>query len=101
MPIYLYRCADCGHSLEALQKMSDPKLTDCPACHASALQKQITAASFKLKGTGWYETDFKNSGKPAAAKTASATDTESASSSTSEAPASSSAGTGTATSAGE
>ena len=70
MPIYLYRCADCGHSLEALQKMSDAKLTECPECHASALQKQITAASFKLKGTGWYETDFKNSGKPAAKKAA-------------------------------
>ncbi|GHA11780.1 hypothetical protein GCM10008090_21950 [Arenicella chitinivorans] len=64
MPIYQYRCAECGHSLEALQKMSDPKLTDCPACDAPALTKQVTAAAFKLKGTGWYETDFKNSGKP-------------------------------------
>lgn len=67
MPIYQYRCAECGHSLEALQKMSDPKLTDCPACEAPALTKQLTAAAFKLKGTGWYETDFKNSGKPKAA----------------------------------
>ncbi len=50
--------------------MSDPRLTDCPACEKPALQKQLTAAAFKLKGTGWYETDFKNSGKkPAPAKT--------------------------------
>ena len=63
MPIYLYRCVDCGHALEALQKMSDPKLVDCPECDAPALKKQLTAAKFKLKGTGWYETDFKNSGK--------------------------------------
>lgn len=62
MPIYQYQCADCGHQMEALQKMSDPKLTDCPACGASSLKKQVTAAAFKLKGTGWYETDFKNSG---------------------------------------
>jgi putative FmdB family regulatory protein len=63
MPIYQYQCTDCGHALEALQKMSDPKLVDCPQCQAPALKKQVTAAAFKLKGTGWYETDFKNSGK--------------------------------------
>lgn len=63
MPIYQYQCDDCGHALEALQKMSDPRLVDCPECHAPALTKQVTAAAFKLKGTGWYETDFKNSGK--------------------------------------
>ena len=63
MPIYQYECAECGHSLEALQKMSDAKLVDCPKCQAPALKKQVTSASFKLKGTGWYETDFKNSGK--------------------------------------
>ena len=63
MPIYQYQCVDCGHSLEALQKMSDPKLVDCPECDAPALKKQLTSAAFKLKGTGWYETDFKNSGK--------------------------------------
>lgn len=68
MPIYQYRCSDCGHELEALQKMSDAKLVDCPECHAPSLQKQITAAAFKLKGTGWYETDFKNSGKNPASK---------------------------------
>jgi putative FmdB family regulatory protein len=59
MPIYAYRCADCDHELDALQKISDPPLTDCPACGAAALEKQITAAAFRLKGSGWYETDFK------------------------------------------
>ena len=70
MPIYQYQCADCGHTLEALQKMSDSKLVDCPECKAPALTKQITAAAFKLKGTGWYETDFKNSGKKPDAQSA-------------------------------
>ena len=69
MPIYQYQCADCGHALEALQKMSDPKLVDCPACNAPSLVKQLTSAAFKLKGTGWYETDFKNSGKKPSAPT--------------------------------
>ncbi|MBK5931795.1 FmdB family zinc ribbon protein [Halochromatium salexigens] len=59
MPIYAYRCGECGHELDALQKISDPPLTECPACGASALTKQITAAAFRLKGSGWYETDFK------------------------------------------
>jgi putative FmdB family regulatory protein len=59
MPIYAYRCEDCGHELDALQKISDPPLTECPACGAQALTKQITAAAFRLKGSGWYETDFK------------------------------------------
>jgi len=63
MPIYQYQCEQCGHEMEALQKMSDPKLTDCPQCGAASLKKKVTAAAFKLKGTGWYETDFKNSGK--------------------------------------
>jgi len=69
MPIYQYQCTDCGHALEALQKISDPKLVDCPACNAPRLKKQVTAAAFKLKGTGWYETDFKNSGSKAVDKT--------------------------------
>lgn len=63
MPIYQYQCDQCGHELEALQKMSDAKLVDCPECDEPALRKKVTAAAFKLKGTGWYETDFKNSGK--------------------------------------
>lgn len=70
MPIYEYTCSSCGHSLEALQKMSDPLLTECPACGKAALRKQISAAGFRLKGSGWYETDFKNSGKKEAAKPA-------------------------------
>lgn len=68
MPIYQYKCTDCGHGLEALQKMSDPKLVDCPECNAPTLKKQLTAAAFKLKGTGWYETDSKNIGKKPAEK---------------------------------
>jgi putative FmdB family regulatory protein len=63
MPIYAYRCEACGHELDALQKLSDAPLTDCPACGAAALKKQITAAAFRLKGAGWYETDFKKDGK--------------------------------------
>ena len=59
MPIYAYRCEACGHELDALQKISDPPLKDCPECGAAALAKQITAAAFRLKGSGWYETDFK------------------------------------------
>lgn len=68
MPIYQYKCTDCGHRVEALQKMSDPHLTDCPICETPTLKKQLTAAAFKLKGSGWYETDFKNSGKEPATK---------------------------------
>ena len=59
MPIYEYQCKDCGHQLEKLQKMSDSPLSDCPQCEKSSLIKKISAAGFRLKGTGWYETDFK------------------------------------------
>ncbi|CAG1000500.1 hypothetical protein BURK1_02817 [Burkholderiales bacterium] len=65
MPIYAYRCKDCGHELDALQKLSEPALTDCPACGASALAKLVTAAGFQLKGSGWYQTDFRGGAKPA------------------------------------
>jgi putative FmdB family regulatory protein len=68
MPIYEYRCSACGKELEALQKLSDPPLTACPACHAETLVKLVSAAGFQLKGSGWYATDFKGSGKPAAKK---------------------------------
>lgn len=68
MPIYEYRCTSCGHELEAIQKFSDAPLTECPACRAAALTKLISAAGFHLKGSGWYATDFKGSGKPAEAK---------------------------------
>ena len=66
MPIYAYRCTACGHAQDVLQKMSDPVLTDCPACHQSTYAKQLTAAGFQLKGSGWYVTDFRggNSGAP-------------------------------------
>jgi putative FmdB family regulatory protein len=67
MPIYAYRCASCGHSRDVLQKISDPQLTTCPACGAEQFQKQVTAAGFQLKGSGWYATDFKGGAAPAAA----------------------------------
>jgi putative FmdB family regulatory protein len=66
MPIYAYRCDDCGHELEALQKISESPLTDCPKCGHSSLKKQVTAAGFQLKGSGWYQTDFRGGGKPSA-----------------------------------
>ncbi|MFN7571920.1 MAG: FmdB family zinc ribbon protein [Betaproteobacteria bacterium] len=62
MPIYAYKCDDCGTELEKLQKISDPPLTDCPGCGAPSLAKQLTAAGFQLKGSGWYATDFKGNG---------------------------------------
>jgi putative FmdB family regulatory protein len=63
MPIYEYQCRACGHQLEALQRISDAPLTDCPACEKADLQKKISAAGFRLKGGGWYETDFKTGSK--------------------------------------
>jgi len=60
MPIYEYRCAACGHELEALQKISDAPLTECPECKAAELRRLISRPSFRLKGSGWYETDFKS-----------------------------------------
>ncbi|MEN9417684.1 MAG: hypothetical protein RI988_1304 [Pseudomonadota bacterium] len=62
MPIYAYRCGACGHSRDVLQKLSDPLLTVCPACGAEAFSKQVTAAGFQLKGSGWYVTDFRDNG---------------------------------------
>jgi len=64
MPIYAYRCAACGHSKDVLQKMSDPVLTVCPNCGADEFRKQVTAAGFQLKGSGWYVTDFRGGAKP-------------------------------------
>lgn len=64
MPIYEYQCQACDESLEKLQKMSDDPLKTCPSCGEEALKKQISAVGFRLKGTGWYATDFKNSKKP-------------------------------------
>lgn len=67
MPIYAYRCSSCGHARDVLQKISDAPLTLCPACGAQTFSKQLTAAGFQLKGTGWYATDFsgRKSGAPA------------------------------------
>lgn len=63
MPIYEYECRDCGHVFDALQKMTDQPLTDCPACGKAGLRKLLSAPNFRLKGGGWYETDFKNKNK--------------------------------------
>jgi putative FmdB family regulatory protein len=59
MPIYAYRCTSCGHEKDVMQKMSDARLTTCPECHSENFVKQLTAAGFQLKGSGWYATDFK------------------------------------------
>jgi len=59
MPIYAYRCEHCGHAKDVLQKLSDPVLSTCPACGTAAFRKQVTAAGFQLKGSGWYVTDFR------------------------------------------
>jgi putative FmdB family regulatory protein len=63
VPIYEYQCEACNHELEALQKLSEPALVDCPACGKASLKKQISAAGFRLAGGGWYETDFKSGKK--------------------------------------
>jgi putative FmdB family regulatory protein len=63
MPIYEYQCNDCGHVFDALQKMSDAVLTDCPDCRNASLRKLVSAPNFRLKGAGWYETDFKDKNK--------------------------------------
>ena len=65
MPIYAYRCSACGYQNDYLQKLSDPLLTDCPECGKNTFKKQVTAAGFQLKGSGWYATDFKDNGKKA------------------------------------
>jgi putative FmdB family regulatory protein len=73
MPIYAYRCTSCGHAKDVLRKISDPPLSICPACGAATFAKQVTAAGFQLKGSGWYVTDFrgdKNAKKPADATAA-------------------------------
>lgn len=67
MPIYQYACLACGHEVEALQKIKEEPLRDCPGCGEAALRKKVTAAAFRLKGSGWYETDFKHKRKSDAA----------------------------------
>lgn len=82
MPIYAYRCESCGHAKDVLQKMSDPVLSTCPACGAESFKKQLTAAGFQLKGSGWYVTDFRGgntTGAPAeSADKAASTSTDTA-----------------------
>ncbi|MBT4835753.1 MAG: zinc ribbon domain-containing protein [Methylococcales bacterium] len=63
MPIYEYQCEDCEHKFEIMQKMSDDSLSDCPECNQSSLRKLVSATGFRLKGNGWYETDFKSGQK--------------------------------------
>ena len=72
MPIYAYRCEDCGHAQDFLQKMSDPLIEACPSCASRNFRKQVTAAGFQLKGGGWYVTDFRDNGKKDAKKPADA-----------------------------
>jgi putative FmdB family regulatory protein len=88
MPIYEYQCQSCGHQYEALQKISEAPLTECPACKKPELIKKISATGFRLKGVGWYETDFKSGSKKnvaseAASSNASSTSAASPTSSTS------------------
>lgn len=71
MPIYAYKCASCGHAKDVLQKMSDAPLSVCPACGAETFSKQLTAAGFQLKGSGWYATDFRGGSSGAAPATSS------------------------------
>jgi len=68
MPIYEYKCSACRHELEAIQKFADARLVTCPACGKDALTKLVSAAGFQLKGSGWYQTDFKGSGAKPPAK---------------------------------
>lgn len=84
MPIYEYQCSKCDHQLEAIQKFSDTPLSECPACHETALKKLISAASFRLKGGGWYETDFKKEGRKQLAESDSGTDSNSKAAGSSE-----------------
>ena len=77
MPIYEYRCSSCGFQKEYLQKVADPVLSVCPECGKSTFSKMLSAAGFQLKGSGWYATDFKNSGAKPAAKTEAKTEAKS------------------------
>ncbi len=82
MPIYAYRCSACGHAKDVLQKLSDPTLSTCPACGAETFSKQVTAAGFQLKGSGWYATDFRNGGSSGGSAAATTAGTSAATTST-------------------
>ncbi len=99
MPIYVYRCSNCGNQQDVLQKISDPLLSVCPACGQDTYEKQVTAAGFRLKGTGWYATDFRD-GKAASkaadsSKAAAAQQGSGESSTAASSPARADAGSGT------
>jgi putative FmdB family regulatory protein len=92
MPIYAYRCDECGFAKDVLQKIADPVLTVCPSCGKSSFKKQVTAAGFQLKGTGWYVTDFRGGSAPATgttppASTSTSSDGGASTSASSDAPA--------------
>lgn len=78
MPIYAYRCSACGHEKEVLQKISAEPLSTCPACNTESFSKQITAAGFQLKGSGWYATDFKGGASSTASSSASSSESAAA-----------------------
>ncbi|MDP3700509.1 MAG: zinc ribbon domain-containing protein [Hylemonella sp.] len=94
MPIYAYKCESCGAAKDVLQKISDPALSDCPACGQPTFRKQVTAAGFQLKGSGWYATDFRGGAAPAAAATSTAAPAATSEAPAAAAPASHSCGTG-------
>ncbi len=76
MPIYEYQCENCGHEMEKIQKMSDEPLKLCPSCETESLKKLVSAAAFRLKGSGWYETDFKTGSKKNALHSSDSTKSE-------------------------
>jgi putative FmdB family regulatory protein len=92
MPIYAYRCDDCGFAKDVLQKIADPVLTVCPSCGKSSFKKQVTAAGFQLKGSGWYVTDFRGGNAPATGTAPAADSGSSAASSSGDSSAGSSGG---------
>ena len=99
MPIYAYRCDECGFTKDVLQKISDPVLTVCPSCAQPAFKKQVTAAGFQLKGTGWYVTDFRGGTPPATGTATNGNGANSNNANGSAAPAPAASGEGAAASA--
>ncbi len=91
MPIYAYRCSACGHAQDVLQKLSDPLLTTCPECGRDTYEKQVTAAGFRLKGSGWYETDFRGKRPAEPAQSAPAPESSSAAATSTSTPSGTSA----------
>ncbi len=99
MPIYAYRCETCGFTKDVLQKVSDAPLTDCPSCGKSSFKKQLTAAGFQLKGTGWYVTDFRNGSSGTSAPATSAASDKASSTSDASSASTTSANSGSTASA--